>query len=110
MAVCKERREESLKKGVTLPEWQCKVLAACLRHDTPVSVRQAEAGNQQYRQANVTSLPLTCTLEFFITEMEAAPERGAMQNMCVAVQKTGQTRYDKAVCTLCMSCSMYCSN
>ena len=70
----------------------------CAKHDVPLSVRQAEAGNAQYRQGNVSSLPLSATPQLFVQEMEAEPQHGMRQNIAGAVQKSGAARHEKLVC------------
>ena len=100
VAVCIERRDASLKAGKSLPDWQKVALCSALKHDVPLSVRQAEAGNAQYRQGNVSALPLSATMQLFLQETEAEPQRGVRQNLAVAVQKSGAARQDKLVCTV----------
>ena len=100
MAVCIERRDASLKAGKSLPDWQKVALCSALKHDVPLSVRQAEAGNAQYRQGNVSALPLSATMQLFLQKTEAEPQRGVRQNLAVAVQKSGAARQDKLVCTV----------
>ena len=97
--IAKEMRQATLDQGLVVPEWQATVLGSCLRHDVPLSIRQAEAGNAQYRQSNVSALPISSTLAFFVDEMASNPERGQQGNMGIAIQKTGQTRFERVVCS-----------
>ena len=96
--VAKDLRAETLARGLTPPAWQISAVCSCLRHDTPLEIRQAEAGNNQFRQGLVVGLPLSATAMMYHQEIQDHPERGEKNNMSIAIQKTGQKRSQNVVC------------
>ena len=97
--VVKELKHKLLAAGQPAPHHLCHVRAAILSVSTPLDVRQAEAGNHQYNQSSVPSLPLSATLQILHTDLQQQQGTEPKHRVLMAIQKkTGARRYETLVC------------
>ena len=91
-------REEMLKAGIELPDQVETVEADILTHTTPIQIRRAIAGDEQYRQGNVSKIPCS---EFLrnLAQWKPTPGRNDMvYQVADCVQICGYKRMDSQVC------------
>ena len=91
-------REEMLKAGIELPDQVETVEADILSHTTPIQIRRAIAGDEQYRQGNVSKIPCS---EFMrnLARWKPTPGRNDMvYQVADCVQICGYKRMDSQVC------------
>ena len=92
--------------GLLAASWMKQVRANILKHTTPLEVRQAEAGNQQFAQGAVHKLPVSGLLGHLLEEMTRDNPANPNTQVARAIQKAGHPRFSTNVC-ICASLSSF---
>ena len=87
-------RQQRLEEGKPLKEWQTKVRAKVLRHDTPLSVRRTAAGDSQLKQRNFLDLKVSDWCRLFL---DTPAEFDLQRRLIIAVRQSGFERPDNLV-------------
>ena len=86
-----ERRQELLAQHLDPPRWLTVVKATVLKAATPIPVREAAAGDAQYAQSGVRSLPLSGWAELLLgPDVQAEADQDT--RLAISIRKAGLNR------------------
>ena len=98
-----ELREKWIAEGHgEMPLWLRVVRADILKHKTPLPIRQMIAGDEQYRQQNVSRVKVSEFLRHLWQWKPVGRRTEMWQRIADSLVKAGWSRPDNQVCSLCL--------